>query len=94
LYRQAQANGWFTNNNQNLIATSGIQLSTLEYPNLSTKQIEDAVEKMYRQFYFRPQAIIPIVKEMLGDPQMLVRRLREGKEFFAYLKERHQGAVV
>ena len=94
LYRQAQANGWFTNNNQNLIATSGIQLSTLEYPNLSTKQIEDAVERMYRQFYFRPQAIIPIVKEMLGDPQMLVRRLREGKEFFAYLKERHQGAVV
>ena len=94
LYRQAQANGWFTNNNQNLIATSGIQLSTLEYPNLSTKQIEDAVERMYRQFYFRPQAIIPIVKEMLGDPQMLVRRLREGKEFFAYLKERHQGSVV
>lgn len=94
LYRQAQANGWFTNNNQNLIATSGIQLSTLEYPNLSTKQIEDGVERMYRQFYFRPQAIIPIVKEMLGDPQMLVRRLREGKEFFAYLKERHQGAVV
>jgi hopanoid biosynthesis associated radical SAM protein HpnJ len=94
LYRQAQVNGWFTNNNQNLIATSGIQLSTLEYPNLSTKQIEDAVERMYRQFYFRPQAIIPIVKEMLGDPQMLVRRLREGKEFFAYLKERHQGSVV
>jgi radical SAM superfamily enzyme YgiQ (UPF0313 family) len=94
LYRQAQVNGWFTNNNQNLIATSGIQLSTLEYPNLSTKQIEDGVERMYRQFYFRPQAIIPIVKEMLGDPQMLVRRLREGKEFFAYLKERHQGAVV
>jgi hopanoid biosynthesis associated radical SAM protein HpnJ len=94
LYRQAQANGWFTNNNQNLIATSGIQLSTLEYPNLSTKQIEDGVERMYRQFYFRPQAIIPIVKEMLGDPQMLVRRLREGKEFFAYLKERHQGSVV
>jgi hypothetical protein len=25
---------------------------------------------------------------------MLVRRLREGKEFFAYLKERHQGSVV
>jgi hopanoid biosynthesis associated radical SAM protein HpnJ len=94
LYRQAQVNGWFTNNNQNLIATSGIQLSTLEYPNLSTKQIEDAVERMYRQFYFRPQAIIPIVKEMLGDPQMLVRRLREGKEFFAYLKERHHGSVV
>jgi hopanoid biosynthesis associated radical SAM protein HpnJ len=92
LYRQAKENNWFTN--QELVANSGIQLSTLAYPNLSTQQIEDAVEKMYRQFYFRPQAIIPIVKEMLGDPQMLVRRLREGKEFFAYLKERQQGVVV
>jgi biotin synthase-like enzyme len=92
LYRQAQENNWFTKND--LINTSGIQLSTLEYPNLSTKQIEDAVEKMYRQFYFRPKAIIPIVQEMLGDPQMLVRRLREGKEFFAYLKERKQGSLI
>jgi radical SAM superfamily enzyme YgiQ (UPF0313 family) len=92
LYRQAQENNWFTKND--LINTSGIQLSTLEYPNLSTRQIEDAVEKMYRQFYFRPKAIIPIVQEMLGDPQMLVRRLREGKEFFAYLKERKQGSLI
>jgi hypothetical protein len=29
---------------------------------------------------------------MLGDPQMLVRRLREGKEFFSYLQERHERA--
>jgi hypothetical protein len=60
----------------------------LQYPTLSSAQIEDAVERMYRKFYFRPQAIIPIVKEMLGDRQMLVRRLREGAEFFSYLKER------
>jgi hypothetical protein len=25
---------------------------------------------------------------MITDPQMLVRRLREGKEFFAFLKDR------
>jgi hopanoid biosynthesis associated radical SAM protein HpnJ len=90
LYRQAQENGWFTQ--QELVANSGIQLSTLQYPNLSSAEIEDAVEQMYRRFYFRPRAIIPIVKEMLGDPQMLVRRLREGKEFFSYLQERHERA--
>ncbi len=45
-------------------------------------------QRMYRRFYFRPQAIVPIVKEMLGDPQILRRRLREGGEFFSYLKER------
>jgi hopanoid biosynthesis associated radical SAM protein HpnJ len=86
LYRQAQENDWF--NRQNLVTDSGIQLSTLAYPNLSATQIENGVEKLYRRFYFRPQTIIPIVQEMLGDSQMLKRRLREGKEFFAYLKER------
>jgi hopanoid biosynthesis associated radical SAM protein HpnJ len=92
LYRQAEENNWFTQ--KNLVASSGIQLSTLEYPNLSAAATEDAVEQMYRRFYFRPQAIIPIVKEMLEDPQMLVRRLREGREFFAYLKERQSGSIA
>lgn len=92
LYRQAEVNGWFTE--QALIAESGIQLSTLAYPHLGAKQIDDAVERLYRKFYFRPQAIIPIVKEMLADPQMLVRRLREGREFFAYLKDRRSQSLV
>ncbi|YAI81896.1 MAG: hopanoid biosynthesis associated radical SAM protein HpnJ [cyanobacterium endosymbiont of Rhopalodia sterrenbergii] len=92
LYQQALDNGWFTNGN--LVATSGIQMSTLQYPNLSAAEIEDAVEQMYRRFYFRPGAIIPIVKEMLVDPQMLVRRLREGREFMAYLNERHNRTLV
>jgi radical SAM superfamily enzyme YgiQ (UPF0313 family) len=90
LYQQAKENGWFGENS--LVATSGIQNSTLQYPNMSGAQIEDAVEQMYRQFYFRPQAIIPIVREMLSDRQMLVRRLREGREFFSYLKERRTQA--
>lgn len=92
LYQQAQTNGWFTDNS--LVANSGIQMSTLQYPHLKSEQIEDAVEQMYRRFYFRPRAIIPIVGEMLTNPQMLVRRLREGREFFAYLKERHDRSVV
>jgi hopanoid biosynthesis associated radical SAM protein HpnJ len=92
LYRQAQENEWFSE--KSLVANSGIQTSTLEYPNLSSAEIENAVEQMYRRFYFRPRAIVPIVKEMLADPQMLVRRLREGKEFFAYLQERRDRAVA
>jgi hopanoid biosynthesis associated radical SAM protein HpnJ len=92
LYQQAQTNGWFSDNS--LVASSGIQMSTLQYPNLSSSEIEDAVEQMYRRFYFRPQAIIPIVGEMLTNPQMLVRRLREGREFFSYLKERHTHAAA
>jgi hopanoid biosynthesis associated radical SAM protein HpnJ len=86
LYNQAKANGWFADDT--LVANSGIQTSTLHYPDLSSQDIENAVEKMYRKFYFRPKVIIPIVREMLGDPQMLRRRLREGGEFFSYLRER------
>ncbi len=88
LYEQAKENNWFTDNL--LVANSGIQTSTLQYPSLSAAQIEDAVERMYRQFYFRPKAILPIVREMITDPQMLVRRLREGAEFFSYLKQRER----
>ncbi len=86
LYSQAQQNGWFSDDS--LVAESGIQTSTLSYPSLSGSQIEDSVEQMYRRFYFRPKAIIPIVREMVSDRQMLTRRLREGREFFAYLRER------
>jgi hopanoid biosynthesis associated radical SAM protein HpnJ len=92
LYEQALVNNWFSSNS--LVTTSGIQTSTLQYPNLSSAEIEDAVERMYRRFYFRPQAILPIVREMLTDRQIMVRRLREGVEFFSYLKERRTQAVA
>jgi hopanoid biosynthesis associated radical SAM protein HpnJ len=88
LYDQAVANGWFAR--ENLVATSGIQTSTLQYEKMSTAEIEDAVERMYREFYFRPKKIAQIMGEMLRDRQMLVRRLREGLEFREYLKDRRQ----
>jgi hopanoid biosynthesis associated radical SAM protein HpnJ len=88
LYDQALANGWFAR--QDLVSGSnGIQTSTLSYDTLSTAEIEDSVERMYREFYFRPKKIAKIVGEMMTSRQMMARRLREGGEFFGYLKERH-----
>lgn len=86
LYAQAQANNWFSR--ESLISGSGIQVSSLSYENMSPAEIEDAVERMYREFYFRPKKIAGIVAEMLTERQMFMRRLREGGEFFGYLKER------
>ena len=86
LYDQALANGWFARDD--LVSGGGIQTSTLRYETLSTAEIEDAVERMYREFYFRPKKIAAIVSEMITSRQMLVRRLREGGEFFGYLRER------
>ncbi len=88
LYDQAVRNGWL--DSSVLVAGSGIQTSTLRYPDLSPEEIEEAVERMYKRFYFRLKPILRIVREMAGDRQMLVRRLREGREFFEYLKERKQ----
>jgi len=89
LYDQAVKNKWFAR--EDLISSgSGIQTSTLQYEHMTTAQIEDAVEHMYREFYFRPKVYARMLAEMLTDRQMLVRRLREGGEFFSYLRERKE----
>lgn len=86
LYRQAEQNGWINNNI--LVADSGIQTSTLSYPNLGIDDIEQAVERMYRRFYFRLKPIFRMVREMSTEKHMLARRLREGREFLDYLNIR------
>ncbi|HEX7360770.1 MAG TPA: hopanoid biosynthesis associated radical SAM protein HpnJ [Bryobacteraceae bacterium] len=86
LYRQATENGWM--DSSVLVSLNGVQTSTLRYPHLSPDDIEEAVERMYRRFYFRQKPIFRFLREMASDRQMLVRRLREGREFFGYLKER------
>jgi hypothetical protein len=50
------------------------------------------VETFYRRFYFRAPKIASIVNEMVRSPQMMKRRLREGVEFFQFLRERHKAA--
>ncbi len=81
-------NGWIDSNA--LISGNGLQVSTLRYDHLSSDEIEDAVERMYRRFYFRQKPILRFLREMAADRQMLVRRLREGGEFFSYLRERKE----
>jgi|307.fasta_scaffold00367_6 hypothetical protein len=45
--------------------------------------------EFYRRFYFRSGKIASIVGEMVRSTQMMKRRLREGVEFFHFLRERH-----
>jgi hypothetical protein len=44
------------------------------------------MEIFYKRFYFRPSKIWEIVKEMLKSWDMMTRRLREGVEFFRFLR--------
>ena len=65
-----------------------MQIAPLHYPHLTHTEIFKSVETIYRSFYFRPSKIFSILDEMIRSPQMMKRRLREGVEFFAFLKER------
>ena len=72
----------------NLVNSQGVQLSPLSYPNLAAGQIYGAVETFYRRFYFRPRKIAELTAEMMTSWEMTKRRLREGVEFFRFLRAR------
>ena len=87
LYRQAVENGWLQENDAvNLVNDKGVQLAAISYPHLSKEEIFHGVEKFYKSFYFRPSKIWEIVREMLASWDMMKRRLREGVEFFRFLR--------
>jgi hopanoid biosynthesis associated radical SAM protein HpnJ len=92
LYNQAVQNGWLDAANAELVDDHGIQIAPLHYPHLSHKEIFNSLEGFYREFYFRPSKIASIVGEMASSWDMTKRRLREGVEFFEFLRERRSAA--
>jgi hopanoid biosynthesis associated radical SAM protein HpnJ len=92
LYSQAVENGWLDVEHAELVDEHGIQMAPLHYPHLSHTEIFNNVETFYKRFYFRAPKIAAIVGEMVRSPQMMKRRLREGVEFFRFLRERHEAA--
>jgi hopanoid biosynthesis associated radical SAM protein HpnJ len=93
LYNQAVENGWLDASNAELVDENGIQIAPLHYPHLSHAEIFENVETFYKKFYFRGGKIASIVGEMVMSPDMMKRRLREGVEFFDFLKERRKVAA-
>src|SRR6266851_5392570 len=88
LHKQAIENGWFDADHADLVDEHGIQIAPLHYPHLAHQEIFDSVETFYKRFYFRAGKIASIVGEMVRSPEMMGRRLREGVEFFHFLRER------
>ena len=93
LYNQAVQNGWLDAEHAELVDEHGIQIAPLHYPHLSHEEIFDSVETFYKRFYFRAGKIASIVGEMAMSPDMAKRRLREGVEFFQFLKDRKEAAA-
>ena len=87
LYTQAVAEGWLQESEaQHLVNEKGVQLAAISYPHLSKEEIFHSMEVFYKRFYFRPSKIWEIVREMLTSWEMTRRRLREGAEFFRFLR--------
>jgi hopanoid biosynthesis associated radical SAM protein HpnJ len=89
LFREARENGWLAGNG--LLDANGVQKSALSYPDLPDTEIFAAVERFYRRFYFRPRKMTTMAAEMLRDWELMKRRLREGREFFSFLRHRRAG---
>jgi len=90
LHRQALENGWLVDENAEMLTERGTQVACLNYPHLSHTEIFQSVADFYKRFYFRAPKIAAIVSEMIRSPEMLRRRLREGVEFFHFLRERRE----
>ncbi|HKS89304.1 MAG TPA: hopanoid biosynthesis associated radical SAM protein HpnJ [Stellaceae bacterium] len=88
LYRQAVAEGWLDIAHAELIDDNGVQIAPLHYPHLSHTEIFQSLETFYKRFYFRRGKIAALLAEMIRSPQMMRRRLREGVEFFQFLRQR------
>jgi hopanoid biosynthesis associated radical SAM protein HpnJ len=92
LFDQAVKNGWLDEAHAELVDKDGVQIAPLHYPHLSHTEMFDSVEEFYQRFYFRAGKIASIVGEMIRSPQAMQRRLREGVEFFHFLRERRGAA--
>jgi hopanoid biosynthesis associated radical SAM protein HpnJ len=92
LYKEALENGWLDTANAELINGRGVQIAPLQYPHLSHSEIFASVDEFYRRFYFRAPKIAALVCEMARGSDMFKRRLREGLEFLAFLRERREHA--
>ena len=89
LYEMAKQNGWFVKKDKtDILHGDGLQQSTLEDPGLDKDEIFEAVDRFYRSYYLRPGPILRIIKTMLEDKSVMVRRVREGYEFFRSLSQR------
>ena len=93
LYKQAVENGWLDADNAELVDEQrhpdrAAALSASQPRRRSSIRSRPST----RRFYFRPRKIGAIVGEMVRSPDMMKRRLREGVEFFEFLKRRKLAA--
>jgi hopanoid biosynthesis associated radical SAM protein HpnJ len=87
-HKQCVENGWLVSNAY--IDDTGHQMCVVSYPHLSNEEIFKAVEQFYSKFYFRPRYILRCIGRMIVDGDERRKLLKEGKQYFEYMRKRKQ----
>jgi radical SAM superfamily enzyme YgiQ (UPF0313 family) len=87
-YDLAKKEGWITTDS--FLDETGHQTCVINYPNLSNREIFDAVETMYNKFYFRPKYIARSILKMITSSEDRRKLLKEGAQYLAYMKKRKE----
>lgn len=85
-YNLCREHGWITS--EQLLDANGHQKCVLNYPHLSNIEIFKSVGEFYSRFYFRPLYILRSIGRMLADRHECRKKLKEGKQYLNYMRER------
>lgn len=88
LYEAAKRNGWIVNDR--MVDDNGHQLAHLEYSNIAREEVLEAVHRFYDEYYFRPKAIVRILKKAVFNSEERKRLYKEAKAFLRLRAERNR----
>ena len=91
-YEWARANGHLAVDQ--MVDPQGYQKCAVSYPGLSGDEIYAAVERFYRNYYFRPRYIFTSVRTMVRDSHERRRMLSEGRDFLRTMYRRRRSAAA
>jgi len=73
-----------------MVDASGHQVAMIEYPGISRDYILEMVHRFYDEYYFRPKAVMRIVKKAVFDSTERKRLYRDAKSFLKLRAERNR----
>jgi radical SAM superfamily enzyme YgiQ (UPF0313 family) len=91
LFEYVTANGYLAVDP--MLDKAGYQKCTITYPGLTNDEIYQAVERFYRNFYFRPRYIFKAVRKMASSREECKRLLKEGMQFLSTMRARRAQAA-
>ncbi|MBR6020861.1 MAG: radical SAM protein [Kiritimatiellae bacterium] len=91
LFQMATANGWLKMKDWADYAMHGEQTAVMEYPDLKQGEMNAAVNRLLKGYYFRPRVMLRLLGQSIGRPSLLASYARGFVGFVGYLRKRAGG---